>query len=317
MNTFELYPNDRIGGLAFDAANNRLFVSDSMDERVLVFNTSTITNGMSASYVLGQPSTTTCNGSATTQNGLGFPTGLAYDAANSRLFVYDAGVSRVLIYNVAPGTIASGENASYVLGQGSFTTSATGTTQNTLNPGVGGAPNQSNGDGLAYDAADNWLFAADSGNSRVLVFNVSPSSIANGENASYVLGQTNFTSGSANEGGSASQSSLSTPYQISYDPNTARLFVGDDGNDRILVFNVGPGVISNGMKASYELGVSAGTNAFTTAGNGSITQSGFAYMFFVYYDPAICHLFISDSINNRIMIFEGSYIGNFFIPGYD
>jgi len=41
---------------------------------------------------------------------------------------------------------------------------------------------------------------ADWGNSRVLVFN-SEASLANGANASYVLGQTNFTTGTSNTGG--------------------------------------------------------------------------------------------------------------------
>ena len=49
--------------------------------------------------------------------------------------------------------------------------------------------------GLIYDPAGNRLFVADFSNNRVMLFDVA--SITNGENAVNVLGQANFTSGSA------------------------------------------------------------------------------------------------------------------------
>jgi hypothetical protein len=71
------------------------------------------------------------------------PQGLAYDASSSRLFVLDNNISRILVFNVASGTIANGENASYVLGQTGFTSSTSATTQSGMN-----FPQ-----GLAYDAS--------------------------------------------------------------------------------------------------------------------------------------------------------------------
>ncbi len=217
-------------GLAYDAVNQRLFVADQFNNRVLVFNMSSITSGMNAAYVLGEPDFTTDTGCWPCQESWNFsPLGLAYDATNQRLFVADVNYARVLVFNVAPGTIANGENASYVLGQPDFTTYTypiPGPTQSDFSQPTG----------LAYDATDQWLFVADNGNGRVLVFSVAPGTIANGENASYVLGQPNFTSNA----GTSTQSGMYAPSGLDYDPNYHRLFVTDTKDARALVFNVGP-----------------------------------------------------------------------------
>jgi DNA-binding beta-propeller fold protein YncE len=101
----------------------------------------------------------------------------AYDAVDNFLHVVDHSNNRVLVFNVAPGSIANGENASYVLGQTNFTTAAGATTQSGMR-----LPS-----GLDYDATYTRLFVGDSSNNRVMVFNVAPGTIANGENAAYVL----------------------------------------------------------------------------------------------------------------------------------
>ena len=82
------FPN----GLTYDAADNELFVSDSDNSRILVFNLSgTISNDMPASNVLGQPDFVTggCNISGVTSSGLCVPGNIDYDVANSELFVSD------------------------------------------------------------------------------------------------------------------------------------------------------------------------------------------------------------------------------------
>jgi DNA-binding beta-propeller fold protein YncE len=229
-------------GAAYDSVNNRLFVADSYDSRVMVWNTSSITNGMNASYVLGQTSWTggTANqGGSAGQSTLSNPDGVAYDAVNSRLFVTD-GNSRVLVFNVAPsylsggtggtcssGSYGNGENACYELGQSSGVNAFTSTTEGAGQHYVGD-------DGVSYDANNNRLFVGDAYNSRVLVYNVAPSVIANGENASYVIGWNNFSSGG---GYNTTQSGLYYPSLIFYDPGSSRLFVGDTDNNRIVIFD--------------------------------------------------------------------------------
>ena len=75
-------------GIAIDSTNQRLYVADSGNRRVLVFDTQNITNGMNAAYVIGQPDFTS-NPSAVTQNGLAYPYDVDYDNTNNRLYVVD------------------------------------------------------------------------------------------------------------------------------------------------------------------------------------------------------------------------------------
>jgi DNA-binding beta-propeller fold protein YncE len=66
------------------------------------------------------------------------------------------------------------------------------------------------------------------------MFNAGPSVIAHGENASYVLGQSSFTTSAS----AITQSGFNGPSKQTYDPGNGRLFVSDAGNDRIMVFQV-------------------------------------------------------------------------------
>jgi len=158
---------------AYDAASNRLFVSDTLNNRVLIFmmpQPLTAATDMPASYVLGQPvfSSSTL-AFPPTQNGMGAPIGLAYDAQNQRLFVGDARNNRVLIFNLwgglanATGAAGSGMNASTVLGEPNFTSGdyiSEPATQSDIFSPVG----------LTYDGTTGMLFVNDDGFSRTLVF---------------------------------------------------------------------------------------------------------------------------------------------------
>jgi len=119
-------------GIAYDPAGaGRLFVSDTRNGRVLVFdfNQTPIGNGViPATYVLGKPDFTTGpsgipNVSSMT---ISIPGGLAYDASHNRLFVADINYSRVLVYDFKATPIGNGISATYVLGQPNFTSDALG-----------------------------------------------------------------------------------------------------------------------------------------------------------------------------------------------
>lgn len=227
------------GGLAFDPTNDRLFVADAY--RVLVFNVSpsslqTNGNGENASYVIGQTNFTNIN-EACSRNGLYTASynddsfSLAFDNANQRLFVSDGyECSRVLVFDVSPATLqanGNGENASYVLGQTSFTSSTYNATQNNLYGPTG----------IGYDPSNNTLFVDDYYGIRVMLFNVSPSTIANYENAYAVLGEPDFTT--LNTG--ASQTALYYAYfaagGFAIDPTDNQLFLPDQYNNRVLTYN--------------------------------------------------------------------------------
>ena len=229
----------------FDASNNRLFVSDNANVRLLVFNVSSITNGQNAANVLGQANFTS-NASATTQAGLIDPGKPAYDASGQRLFLSD-GTARVMVYSVS--SISNGQSAANVLGQSLFTTDATATTQS----GLSGVT------GLCYGSG--YLFVSDGDNNRIMIFDVN--AITNGENAAYVLGQTGFTT--ATTGTTAS--TLSSPRDCAMDATNNRLFVNDQGNHRVLVYDVS--TLSNG-KAAYLV---LGQTSFTSGSSGTTAST--------------------------------------------
>lgn len=294
--------------LVFDVANTRLFVADYNNNRVLVFNTSSISNGMNASYVLefaGTFTDATCNDS---QSGLCDPAALAYDSANTRLFVADQDDNRVMIFNVAPGSIANGENASNVLGQTGYSMNGHGHTQSTLN-----APQA-----LAYDPVNTRLFVADTSNNRVMIFNVNPSTISNGENASNVLGNTVFTSAGS---GNCTQSTVNNPSGLAYNWNPANggiLFVADYVNTRVLAFKTAPAALSNGENASWVLG----STTYTSCGCANPpTQSSICFANFIMYDMGSNRLFAGEAFSgssgdNRVIIFDGGVLPTW-TPGYD
>jgi DNA-binding beta-propeller fold protein YncE len=268
-------------GLAFDAANSRLFVSDTGNQRVLVFNAATITNGMSASYVLGQPDLTT-NSLNFTSSGTAAPQGLAYDSLGGRLFVADSSNNRVLVFNVSTGSIQTGENASVVLGQPVFTSSSAVVASTGMYDPVA----------VAYDPVGLQLFVADYMNSRVLVFGADPRTLVNGAAAVAVLGQTAFSNANADTSGSAT--GLYVPSGVAFDPANGRLFVTDSGNSRAVVYN------------SFTTGASAvavlGATGFPATGGGD-AQNQMLYPWGLVYDPATSNLFVADSYNNRVLEF--------------
>lgn len=118
--------------------------------------------------------------------------------------------------------------SAYVLGQTTFTGASSGTTQSTIHSGIVGDCGH-----VSIDPVNSRLFLADIGNSRVMVFNVDPHVIANGENAAYVLGQADFVS----SGTATTQSGLNKPDALMYDPGTHYVYVGDTQNNRVMVFD--------------------------------------------------------------------------------
>jgi DNA-binding beta-propeller fold protein YncE len=165
--------------LAYDSANNYLFVSQQTGNRVSIFNLSSgITNGMNAQSVLGQPDfTTTTPGNS--QTGMNQPLGMTYDGVSKNLFVAQQTSNRVTVYNFSTGSLINdGPDATDMLGQYDDGVSNPGPvfTKVTANdaPNVLGlsAPGIS---GLALDTTNHRLFLSDSSNNRVLVYNLDSS----------------------------------------------------------------------------------------------------------------------------------------------
>ena len=98
--------------------------------------------------------------------------------------------------------------------------------------------------------------------------------------------------------------------------------MADNENSSVTVFNAGPSTISNGMKASYILGQSNYTTCagLLTQSGLTLTDEGFTSCG-VNYDASTSRVFVTDCLNNRVMIFDGSTIStnpnSFLIPGYE
>ena len=275
-------------GMVYDQVNNRLFVEDEDNSRILVFSLSSgITNGMDASYVIGQPDFTS-NSSGLTQNQFNdLYAGLAYDNSTNNLFVYDA--NRIMVFNTSPGNISNGMDASYVLGQPDFVTMS------------GHAPNQNSFysyyGGLVFDNVHKRLFVVDENSYRVLAFDLS-SGITNNMDASYVFGQPDFTSGTFD---SCSISSGAEFQGIGYDEKNQALFIEDNTCNRVLIFDLSSG-ISNGMNASMVLG----QPDFTSSNYYPIGQSTFSadYSNNIAFDTTNNAFYYTDVNNKRSLIFN-------------
>jgi hypothetical protein len=273
----------QFGGLslstAYDSANKRLFVADMFNNRVMIFDVTSITNGESAVNVLGKANFTT-GASGTTASTMFFPKGVVYDAVNNRLFVGEYGNNRITVFDTT--SIVDGESAVSVLGQADFVTSASGgTTQSALNnPGE-----------MAYDSTGNRLFVLDGASNRVVVYDVTV--ITDGENAVNVLGQPDFVTGDAG----TTQSVYNGPQSVDYDSVNNRLFVADRGNARVLVHDVAS--ITDGENAINVLGQSDFVSF-----NGATTQSGTNLASGVSYDAENELLYVSEDTANRIKIYD-------------
>ncbi len=266
-----------------DTVNHRLFVADPAHNRVLVFNLNSNNNLIdhTADYVFGQSSFTGLSG-ATTSAGMSGPSRLAYDSANNRLFVSDASNNRVLVFNTAE--ITSGEAAVSILGQSVFTTSTAAHTQAGLS-----APR-----GLAYDPGTQYLYVTSTGSDRITVYDVA--SITDGEAAINVLGRASFDGGS---GGATTSTRVSDPTGVAIDTENDRLFVADTTNNRVLIFDIAS--LSDGEAAVNVLGQTDFTTATASSTGG---QVGFSSPQDVTYNAEDHKLYVSDSNNNRVMIFD-------------
>jgi len=170
--------NNALCGLAIDA-DERLYVADRSNHRILVFNTIPTTNFAAADWVIGQPDFVTSTASASL-SGLSLPTGIS--VYEDKLLVADAGSNRVVVFDL-PIT-QNQPNATAVIAQPDYTTAALGLTDKTFNLPYG----------VEVDP-DGRLYVIDSTNSRVLVWNTIPVGSSNpATSADIVLGQANFTS---------------------------------------------------------------------------------------------------------------------------
>jgi uncharacterized protein (TIGR03437 family) len=204
-----------------------LYVSDTRNSRVMAWEDArSYQNGDPPALVLGQPGPMFSNPLGIGSKGFNAPAGLAVDPFTGNLYVADFGNNRVLRFP-APFANPTRVEPDTVYGQPNFTTGTAGVSKSSLN-----RPRA-----VAFDAAGN-LWVADSGNHRILRFNAGVLDSLTPPDADMVIGQKDFTSGTANRGGGAngvSASGLDTPSGLAFDQQ-GNLYVADSNNTRVLKF---------------------------------------------------------------------------------
>ena len=208
----------------------KLFVADTGNRRLLIWNQLPQENGQPADVVLGQP-----NRSSRDENGgsnaNAFSMRWCHDITvwDNNLVVTDAGNNRVMIWSGIP--TENNSPCTVVLGQKSFDSVE-------MNRGVYFPKANSLSMPYGVAATQDWLLVTDAANSRLLAWK-KPRSILSLQDADadLVIGQDNFHSkGENRDYGLPTRDSLNWSYGINVHDNTA--VIADSGNNRILLWKI-------------------------------------------------------------------------------
>ena len=306
------------GGVFY--TGSKLLVSDTVNNRVLIWNSMPATIDQTADFVLGQPNFTS-NASGNTTSTLSSPEHIC--VTGSHIVVADTGNNRVLIWNSFPTVNQAA--ADLVLGQGSLSSpwgvycdpthiyvSDSGHNQilvwaswpvvsNQVNDfalgGSGGPSNSTMSAPRGISGNGTYLFVADSGNNRVLVWNWYPIPTST-QPAAFVLGQTAFSNSST----ACTQSTFDgAPYGVAA---TSSRIAATDASGRVLIWNSMPNPSNpnngNGQTADSQIGqlsfTACGINKTLGAANPS--AGAFNGPDQIFLDTS--GLFIAENLNNRV-----------------
>ena len=248
----------------------RLYVADTPNNRVLIWNTIPTVNQAAASLVLGQANMTG-RVLGTSSQSFHFPNSVYGDG--TRLYVSDEWNNRVLIWNTIPTATQAAANV--VLGQPDMTTGTNGlTSQNMHYP-------------FSVYSDGSKVYVVDNQNERVLIWNTIPTGVP-APGADVVLGQPNMTS----NGTGVNSQSLNYPTSV-YGDGT-RLYVAEQDNSRVLIWNT----IPTATQAAANMVL--GQPDMTSAGTG-LSSQGLSGPVSVYSDGS--KVYVGDSANNRIILF--------------
>jgi uncharacterized protein (TIGR03437 family) len=280
--------------------DGKLFVADTQNHRVLIWNKIPTSNGVAADIELGQADFTSSvdpdinwsdvlNKSMVVATASSLLNPVSVTSDGDRLYVADLGHNRVLIWTAIP--TANATPANVVIGQPDFTTSVANYSydenyydeDNAVYVWKSVLCAQTGTDKYSYPtfpprcektlsfprfalSDGQRLFIADSGNDRVLVYNTIPTT--NTAAADMVLGQIemrdDLVSDGANPTSVSSSDSIRTPTALAWDGTN--LYVTDPFDRRVVVYTPGDSVLPyTGVRNSA---------AMFTYAVGSITLSG-------------------------------------------
>ena len=231
---------------------------------------------------------------------------VAFDTLNHRLYAIDWSCHRVIFYNLKTDNSFDDNLIDGVIGQvdlyhGYYANRGGSPANNTLKfGGIWSAK------GLLVDDSGN-LWVSDNVNNRVLRF---PAPIVGDgtDTADKVIGQANFTSGSANRGGSVAANSLSDPAGLSFDVS-GNLWIADAGNNRVLRFPAP--IVGDGSDAADKVVGQANFTSGSVNRGGGVDGTAANSL----SKPAQIlikdnNLYITDRNNIRIIRFTAPIVGN-------
>ncbi|MBI1786818.1 MAG: hypothetical protein HYR60_04595 [Acidobacteria bacterium] len=259
--------------------NGKLYVADTQNHRVLIYNSIPTSNGAAADVVLGQPDFNTFVEPDLTQQKVDAkatnmlnPVSVTSDGVH--LFVTDLGHNRVLVWNSIP--TRNQTPADLALGQPDVTSAIPNNSEKLCEATGKDADGKDTFPKRCLATLDfprfalsdgRRLFIADGGNDRVLIYGTIPAQ--SGAPANYVIGQ---LGGGINQA-SDSTDSMRTPMSMAWDGTN--LYVTDSFNRRVMVYSVAmPKIPYSGVRnaASREIFAVGGiTFAGTIKENDEIT----------------------------------------------
>jgi len=203
------------------ADDGRVFIADAGNVRLLVLPAVPESSLAEAAFVLGQPDVFS-GGITAEPDGYGSPQSVSVGAG--KVAVADSAAHRVVIYESIP--TGGSAKPTVVLGQPDFGPRDQGCDKFSLN-----SPS------AVLITPDGRLIVADTGNSRVLVWNSIPTAEESGKGADVVLGQLDFDHCGANAGGGATptRNTMRLPRGVWSDG--MRLAVADMVNNRVLLWD--------------------------------------------------------------------------------
>lgn len=266
----------------------KLFVADSWNHRILVWNSIPTENFQTPDYVIGQNSLS----EVTENRGQGKCSAdslywcYGFNYVNGIFYIADTGNRRVLGFYGIP---EQNQPADFVIGQDDFET-------NLENRGLD-QKSDAKSFRWVHDISGNeeMIYFADAGNHRVLGWN---GTLDSDRNADIVLGQENFAKNSEFPYVKQGASRLRFPYSVSVDKKLVA--VADTANNRVLFWNELP---KNGFFQPADSVV--GQPTFDENGENRwkmVDRDTLCWVYGIHLHKN--KLAVADSGNNRVMIWE-------------
>lgn len=286
-------------------SHGKLIITDYSNDRVLVYNNVPSDSTALPDVVIGQPDFTTANRSCDRSTLVGPETVAVTPDGKLIVTLYDQ--NRVMIWNSIPAT--NGVPADLVLGQSDFThCTENDDNQDALADATTSARTLFHPSGVWTDGTR--LVINDASNHRTLIWNTFPTQ--NFQAANVVLGQANFSNRAArddNQDGVTDNAASARTFNLPFGgltSNGTQLFVADELNNRILVWNTFP--VNNFAPADIVLGQSN----FTSFAHNDANQDGIADGIAsaqTFHGPGGLSLYqdnliITDYRNNRTLVFK-------------